>query len=147
MQIFTFLFILTVMLQVFRKNPNKKKEEGKNYKKGGIEIWLRYFFIGYHYFCLWCFPYSASMVTYILAKICKETLYLGQICGITPAVSVPEYVFEMLWIFYYGNYLWMHACVTCGCDKDWVTVCCCVVLDYFYVAMILWYTLALVNEM
>ena len=79
MQIVTFLFILTVVLQLFRKNPNIKKEEGKNYKKGGIEIWLRYFFIGYHYFCLWCFPYSASMVTYILAKICKETLYLGQI--------------------------------------------------------------------
>ena len=42
MQIVTFLFILAVMLQLFRKNPNKKKEEGKNYKKGGIEIWLRY---------------------------------------------------------------------------------------------------------
>ena len=38
MQIVTFLFILAVMLQLFRKNPNKKKEEGKNSKKGGIEI-------------------------------------------------------------------------------------------------------------
>ena len=26
----------------------------------------------------------------------QETLYLGQICGKTPAVSVPENVFEML---------------------------------------------------
>ena len=40
MQIVTFLFILTVMLQVFRKNLNKKKEEGKNYKKGGIEYYI-----------------------------------------------------------------------------------------------------------
>ena len=39
MQIVTFLFILTVMLQVFRKNLNKKKE-GKNYKKGGIEYYI-----------------------------------------------------------------------------------------------------------
>ena len=38
MQIFTFLFILTVMHQVFKKNPNKRKEEGKNSNKGGIEI-------------------------------------------------------------------------------------------------------------
>ena len=60
----------------------------------------------------------------------------GQICGKTSAVNVPEIVFEMLWIFYYGNHLWMHACVTCGCDKDWVTVCCCVVLDHVYVR---WY--------
>ena len=37
MQIVTFLFILTVMHQVF-KNPNKRKEEGTNSKKGGIEI-------------------------------------------------------------------------------------------------------------
>ena len=46
----------------------------------------------------------------------QETLYLGQICGKTPAVSVPENVFEMLEIFDYGNSLGMHACVTCGCD-------------------------------
>ena len=66
----------------------------------------------------------------------KNKKNLGQISGKTSAGNVPENVFEMLWIFYYGNYLWMHACVTCGCDKDWVTVCCCVVFDHVYVR---WY--------
>ena len=74
MQVVTFLFILAVMLQLFRKNPNKKKEEGKNYKKGGIEIWLRYFFIGYHYFCLWCFPTPRPWLLTFLQRFASDII-------------------------------------------------------------------------
>ena len=36
------------------------------------------------------------MVINILAKTCKRHYTLDKFCGITPAVSVPQYVFEML---------------------------------------------------
>ena len=102
---FVALFKFLTCLPILRP---KKKEERKNYK-GGLRIWLGFFFIiRYHYCCLCCFFHSSSKVPYTKAKICKM-LYLGQIGGKTPATRFLENVFEISWVCYYENYLWLHA--------------------------------------
>ena len=73
---FVALFKFLTCLPILRP---KKKEERKNYK-GGLGIWLGFFFIiRYHYCCLCCFFHSSSKVPYTLAKICKRYYTLDKL--------------------------------------------------------------------
>ena len=73
---FVALFKFLTCLPISRP---KKKEERKNYK-GGLRIWLGFFFIiRYHYCCLCCFFHSSSKVPYTLAKICKRYYTLDKL--------------------------------------------------------------------
>ena len=92
----------------------KKKEERKNYK-GGLGIWLGFFFIiRYHYCCLCCFFHSSSKVPYTLAKICKRYYTLDKLAEKHQPRDFSKIFFEMLWVCYYENYLWLHASTKAG---------------------------------
>ena len=61
------------------QDPKRKKKGRKNYK-GGLGIWLGFFFIiRYHYCCLCCFFHSSSKVPYTFAKICKRYYTLDKL--------------------------------------------------------------------
>ena len=107
---FVALFKFLTCLPISRP---KKKEEGKNYK-GGLGIWLG------------CFHHKISLLLSVLlfsllvqgtlhsCEDLQEILYLGQIGGKTPATRFLENFFEMLWVCYYENYLWLHASTKAG---------------------------------
>ena len=108
---FVALFKFLTCLPISRP---KKKEERKNYK-GGLRIWLGFFFISrYHYCCLCCFFHSSSKVPYTLAKIYKRYYTLDKLAEKHQPRDFSKIFFEMLWVCYYENYLWLHASTKAG---------------------------------
>ena len=94
-------------------------QDPKRKKRGRIikEAWgsdFGVFIIRYHYCCLCCFFHSSSKVPYSLAKICKRYYTLEKLAEKHQPRDFSKIFFEMLWVCYYENYLWLHASTKAG---------------------------------
>lgn len=121
-------------------NWENKKERRRRWV--GLEIWLGYFIIIHHYRCLWCLLYSAFTVVFTLARICKINGTLFNFAEKHQPWQFPKILSKCC--KYHGNYSRPHARVTF--DATWTDPRYVVVCEHFHVAIILWYTAALVDE-